>query len=84
MIAPLIAGLSHAQTKGRTLTTKTDTRMLTIAEAAEHLHVHPRTVRRRIADGTLTGYRVGSHLIRLDPAEVDGLLRPIPTAGTAA
>ena len=57
---------------------------LTIQEAAEMLGVHKRTVRRRIADGTLTGYRVGPHLIRLDPAEVDALLRPIPTAGSAA
>ena len=67
------------------MTTKSlNPQMLTIAEAAEHLNVHPRTVRRRIADGTLTGYRVGSHLIRLDPVEVDGLLRPIPSAGSAA
>lgn len=56
----------------------------TIAEAASRLHVSPKTVRRRIADGHLTAYRVGPQLIRLDPAEVDALLRPIPTAGSAA
>ena len=54
---------------------------LTIAEAAERIRVNPKTIRRRIADGSLTGYRVGPRLIRLDPAEVDALLRPIPTAG---
>ena len=53
----------------------------TITEAARRTGVHPRTLRRRIADGSLTGYRVGPRLIRLDPAEVNGLLRPIPAAG---
>lgn len=52
---------------------------ITIAEAASRLQCNPRTIRRRIADGTLTGYRFGPTLIRLDPAEVDALLRPIPT-----
>ena len=56
----------------------------TIAEAAARHGVSTKTIRRRIADGELIGYRFGPHLIRLDPAEVDALLRPIPTAGTAA
>lgn len=56
----------------------------TIAEAAQRTGVSTKTIRRRIADGTLTGYRFGPTLIRLDPAQVDGLLRPIPTAGSAA
>ena len=56
----------------------------TIAEAARRHDVSTKTIRRRIADGSLTAYRFGPHLIRLDPAEVDGLLRPIPTAGSAA
>lgn len=54
-----------------------------LQDEAERIGVHPRTLRRRIAEGKLTAYRVG-HLIRLDPREVDALLRPIPTAGTAA
>lgn len=56
----------------------------TIASAAERTHVSTKTIRRRIAEGALTAYRFGPHLIRLDPAEVDALLRPIPTAGSAA
>ncbi len=55
-----------------------------IADAAKRTGVSTKTIRRRIADGTLTGYRFGPHLIRLDPAEVDALLRPIPSAGSAA
>ncbi len=34
-------------------------RLLTIAEVAEHLRVDPKTVRRRIAGGELAAYRVG-------------------------
>ena len=62
----------------------TTQRLLTIAEAAERLNVNPRTIRRRIADGTLAAFRCGPHLIRLDQAQVDALLCPIPTAGRAA
>jgi len=52
----------------------------TIDQAAERHGVHPKTIRRRIADGTITGYRSGPRLIRVDPDEVDAaLLRPIPT-----
>ena len=60
------------------------THYLSIADAAARCGVHPKTLRRRIADGSLTAYRLGPQLIRLDPAEVDGLLRPIPTAGFVA
>ena len=60
------------------------TRLVTISDAADRLNVCTRTVRRWIADGTLNGYRVGPHLIRVAPAEVDALLRPIPTVGSAA
>ncbi len=52
----------------------------TIAQAAERHFVSTKTIRRRISDGSLTAYRFGPHLIRLDPAEVDALLRPIPNA----
>lgn len=51
-----------------------------IDEAAEHLDVHPRTIRRMIAEGRLTGYRLGPRIIRVDLNEVDELLRPIPSA----
>jgi excisionase family DNA binding protein len=55
-----------------------------VADAARRCHVSTKTIRRRIAEGQLTGYRLaGSHLIRLNPADVDALLRPVPTAGAA-
>ncbi|MCU1624092.1 MAG: excisionase [Frankiales bacterium] len=51
------------------------------SDAAEHLGWSVRTVRRRIADGTLPGYRVGPTSIRIRRADLDALLRPIPSAG---
>jgi len=50
-----------------------------IAAVAIILGCSTRTVRRYIADGRLTGYRMGPRLIRVDMAEVDALLSPIPT-----
>jgi excisionase family DNA binding protein len=49
---------------------------------AERLSVHPRTLRRRISDGTLTGYRIANgRTLFLDRDEVDRkLVRTIPVA----
>jgi excisionase family DNA binding protein len=56
-----------------------------IEDAAARLGITARTIRRRIADGTLTGYRVGTKTIRVARDEVDDkLLRPIPTISTPA
>lgn len=52
--------------------------------AAEYLDVSIKTVRRAVADGTLTAYRVGrTQMIRLDPDEVAHMLNPIPTVKSA-
>lgn len=59
-------------------------RLASISTAAEHLDVTPRTVRRYLAAGLLTGFRVGPRLVRVDLNEVDAMLRPIPTAGHVA
>lgn len=56
-----------------------------LIEAASHFGLSVKTLRRRIADGTLVGYRVGPREIRVNLAEVEtALLRPIPTAGRNA
>jgi hypothetical protein len=39
-----------------------------------------RTLRRYIAHGRLTGYRVGPRLIKVDLNELDAMASPIPTA----
>ncbi len=62
---------------------KPSKRVVPITVAAEHVGCHSRTIRRYIAAGRLTGYRMGPRLIRVDLAELDALLRPIPTASAA-
>jgi excisionase family DNA binding protein len=50
-----------------------------LAEVADTLGCSTKTVRRYIADGRLTGYRMGPRLIRVDMAEVAAMLSRIPT-----
>ena len=56
-------------------------RLITVDAAAEYLGIGPRTVRRYIAIGRLTAYRIGDKLIRVDQAECDNLIRVVPTPG---
>ncbi|NHA68636.1 excisionase family DNA-binding protein [Phycicoccus sp. CMS6Z-2] len=51
-----------------------------LAHAADRTGVSVKTLRRRIACGQLAAYRTG-RLIRLNPADVDRLLKRMPTAG---
>lgn len=54
--------------------------MLTLAEASEYVGVHPKTLRRRIADGHLRAYRMaGSRLIRVKADDLDALFRVVPS-----
>lgn len=58
-------------------------RLLTIEKAASTYDLSPRTIRRRIADGTLPAFRVG-HQIRLDAEATERiLLQPMNNAATA-
>lgn len=54
---------------------------LSLEQAAAHLDVSEKTLRRRIADGTVPAYRLGHRAIRIKITDLDQLLRPIPTAG---
>lgn len=56
-------------------------RLESIPHAADYVGVSSKTIRRMISRGELTGYRVGPRIIRVDLNQLDGLLRPIPTAG---
>lgn len=51
--------------------------------AAERWDVSVDTIRRLVAAGTVTGYRLNNRIIRVDVAEVDAAFRPIPTVGNA-
>lgn len=56
--------------------------LISLALAADRCGVQPKTLRRWIAEGRLTGYRMGPKLLRVDTAELDRLAAPIPTAGS--
>jgi excisionase family DNA binding protein len=68
------------------VTVKSPTRRLAQLEsAAQYADCSVKTIRRMIARGDLTGYRMGKRLIRVDLNELDEALRPIPTtSGDAA
>ncbi len=51
----------------------------TIAQAAAEYPVSRDTIRRRIADGTITGYRFGPRKLLVDLDELEAALRPVPT-----
>ena len=55
-------------------------RLASIPEAAEYASVCTKTLRRRIADGTLPAYRLGPRVLRVDLDELDAAMRPIPSA----
>jgi excisionase family DNA binding protein len=57
-------------------------RLVDLADAAAYAACCRETIRRRIADGTLHGYRLGKRLLRVDLNEIDAALREIPSAAT--
>jgi excisionase family DNA binding protein len=59
--------------------TRTPRRYETLAAAAERTGMSTRTLRRRIADGSLPAYRTGPRIVRVSPDEVDQLMQRIPT-----
>lgn len=53
---------------------------ISINEVADEFGISPRTVRRYIATGRLTAYKVGPKLVRLDPDQVRRQLLGEPKA----
>lgn len=47
-----------------------------VAQAAERTGISVRTLRRRIATGQLRAYRNGARIVRVDPHDVDSLMKP--------
>lgn len=60
-------------------------RYVPLADGAKYVGVSERTLRRLIASGELTGYRLAGHrrTIRLDLDELEAAMRPIPSAAVA-
>lgn len=65
-------------------TTAAHRHLVSINQAADYAGVSPKTIRRRIADGSITGYRMGRRLIRIDLDQLEQTLQVIPTADPAA
>lgn len=63
------------------VTQKRPPRRVPLSEAADYTGLSIRTIRRYIAQGRLTGYRIGPTRIRVDLDEVDALFSAIPVAG---
>lgn len=62
--------------------TRTSRTYESVQQGADRVGVTPRTIRRWIAAGRLTGYRMGPRLIRIDADELDALMTPIASART--
>lgn len=60
---------AHAATK----------RLASVKAGADYLDVSTRSIRNWIAQGRITGYRVG-RVIKVDLVELDAFAKPIPTA----
>jgi excisionase family DNA binding protein len=58
-------------------------KLITVDEAAARHRVHPKTIRRWIIAGRITGYRPPGcvRLVRVDQHELDAIFEPIPAAG---
>jgi len=54
--------------------------LVRLAQATQLYPVSRNTLRRRIADGTLTAYRFGAKIIAVDVAELDALFQPVKSA----
>ncbi|WP_267616907.1 helix-turn-helix domain-containing protein [Gordonia bronchialis] len=52
-------------------------RLESLTAAAEYADVSTRTLRRYIAAGRLTAYRVGPRLIKVDLNDLDEMLQPV-------
>jgi excisionase family DNA binding protein len=57
---------------------------ISLKHAASAYGVSVDTMRRRVADGSLPAYRMGSRLIRVNVSDLERLFRRIPSAGDAA
>ena len=78
-----ISCLAFSILRGQIMSVETESktrRYCSLAFGAEHLGVSERTLRRFIASGKLSGYKVGDRLIRLDFLEVMNFATPIHTS----
>ena len=58
--------------------------LISLAQASVDYGISTKTLRRRIADGSINAYRLGPRLIKVNVDELDKLLVAIPTVAAAA
>jgi excisionase family DNA binding protein len=58
--------------------------LISVAKAAAECGVTTRTIYNWITSGRLRAYRTGPTLLRIDSADLDRQVRPVPTAGNGA
>ncbi|MDT0157248.1 excisionase family DNA-binding protein [Microbacterium sp. ARD32] len=56
---------------------------ITIQQAADALAVSTKTIRRRIADGTIPAKRIGSQIVRIPANALDGIGRDLAVSRRA-
>lgn len=59
-------------------------RLVTLNDAAAYASVSTKTIRRWIASGYITGYRLGKRSLRVDLNDLEALARPVPTTGQSS
>ncbi len=59
----------------------TQSRFLSVAEAADDLHVTERFIRKLIANGDLRAVKVGTRLVRIRREDLDELIHPLQANG---
>lgn len=59
--------------------TRPPSRRVPLAEGSAYSHLSIKTLRRYIAAGLITGYRIGPKLLQVDLDELDAIVRPVPT-----
>jgi excisionase family DNA binding protein len=59
-------------------------KLISPATGAAYADVSTRTIYRWIADGRLRAFRAGPKLIKIDQAELDRIIQPVPTARDGA
>ncbi len=65
-----------------TETTTTSRELGTVAQGAAYAKCSQKTIWRYINAGRITAYRFGPRMVRIDMAELDAIIRPIPNART--
>jgi excisionase family DNA binding protein len=80
---PIFDSAESAPRRVRRAKSEADTpRYVTLERAAAYIDTTPRTIRRAIAEGRLTGYRFGKRMLRVDLVEVEAALRPVPAVAS--